>query len=181
MKLLANLRLRTKLLLLLGLSLLSLVVSTGIVTSVMYHRMLDDRVDKLRAVVDSTRQLALGLENQVGAHQLTRAQALERLQADIHAIRFDNGTGYLTLIGDDGTVVAHGIDPSREGKPSAATDARVVPCPILSAPRCAMPTPVSSPTIFRSRVRRSRNRRFPTWRGLRRCRPRSWPVPTLMI
>ena len=95
MKLLANLRLRTKLLLLLGLSLLSLVVSTGIVTSVMYHRMLDDRVDKLRAVVDSTRQLALGLEDQVAAHQLTREQALERLRADIHAIRFDNDTGYL--------------------------------------------------------------------------------------
>jgi len=123
MELLANLRLRTKLLLLLGLSLLSLVVSTGIGTSVMYRRMVDDRVDKLRAVVETTRRLALELEDEVATHQLTREQALERLRSDMHAIRFDNDMGYVMLMGNDGTVVIHGTDRGREGKMSIAADA----------------------------------------------------------
>ena len=54
MNFLRHLRLRTKMSLLLGLSALAIVVSIGAAASLMQQRMLDDRVDKLRAVVQST-------------------------------------------------------------------------------------------------------------------------------
>jgi methyl-accepting chemotaxis protein len=74
-------------------------------------------------VVESARQLAISLEKQVAANQITAEQALQHLRTDIHAIRFDDGAGYVTLTGDDGRVVIHGIDPTREGSISAAADA----------------------------------------------------------
>jgi methyl-accepting chemotaxis protein len=123
MNILANRKLRTKLSLLLGLSVLSVVTLTGIDASVMYHRMMNDRIDKLRAVVESTRQLAQGLDNRVAAHQMTAEQAFDHLRIDVHALRFDNGTGYIAITGDDGNVVIHGVNPALEGKPSGAVDA----------------------------------------------------------
>ena len=86
MNFLRHLRLRTKLTLLLGLSALALVVSIGAAASLMQQRMFDDRVDKLRAVVQSTIGIAQSLENRVTAHALTREQALAMLRDDIHAL-----------------------------------------------------------------------------------------------
>ena len=54
MKFLSFLRLRIKLTLLLCLSVLALVVSLGVAVSLTRQRMLDDRVDKLRADAQST-------------------------------------------------------------------------------------------------------------------------------
>ena len=54
MQLLRHLRLRTKLTFLLGLSIMALVVSLGVAASLTRQRMLDDRVGKLRNVVQST-------------------------------------------------------------------------------------------------------------------------------
>jgi len=54
MNILSRLRLRTKLGLLLGLSAIALITSIIAAASLMHHRMLDDRVDKLRTVVNVT-------------------------------------------------------------------------------------------------------------------------------
>jgi hypothetical protein len=85
MKFLSRLRLRTKLALLLGLFALALVVSIGAAASLLRHRMVDDRVDKLRAVVQSTIAIAQSLEDRVLAHALTREQALALLRDDMTA------------------------------------------------------------------------------------------------
>ena len=126
MEFLGHLRLRTKLTLLLGLSALGLILSIGAGAFQMHQRMLDDRVDKLRAVVQSTIAFALSLETRVVAHQLTHEQALALLRDDIHAMRFDGGAGYLSVQAEDangGTIVlVHGANPAREGKPSDAKD-----------------------------------------------------------
>lgn len=119
---LSRLRLRTKLVLLLGLSALAVVVSVAFGALTARDRMSDDRVDKLRAIVQSTVAIARGLETQVTAKTLTHEQAVERLRETIHLIRFDNGSGYITMSLTDGTVLIHGTDPSREGKPSVAAD-----------------------------------------------------------
>ncbi len=52
MNILSRLRLRTKLSLLLGLFVLALVVSIGAAASLIHQRLLDDRVDKLRAITE---------------------------------------------------------------------------------------------------------------------------------
>ncbi len=126
MNILSRLKFRTKLTLLLGLCSLALVLCIGAAASLMQRRMFDDRVDKLRVIVESTIGIARSLENRVAAGQLTRDQALRLLRDDIHAIRFDAGQGYLTVQADDANgqsiMLAHGVDPSREDKPSTARD-----------------------------------------------------------
>jgi methyl-accepting chemotaxis protein len=122
MNLLSHLRLRTKLGLLVGLSALTLVIGIGVAASMLRQRMLDDRIDKLHAVMESTIGLAQMLENRVAAHQMTREQALEALRDDVHAIRFDNGSGYLFAVTPGDVVVIHGARPALENKPSPATD-----------------------------------------------------------
>src|ERR1700761_3700217 len=101
MTLISNLRIRTKLTLLLALSALALIVSIGAAASLMHTRMINDRVDKLRAVVQSTIGMAQSLEARVVAHQLSREQALGLLRDDVHAIRFDGGSGYVFALSHD--------------------------------------------------------------------------------
>lgn len=115
MQLLHNLRLRTKLTVLLGLSIMALVVSLGVAASLTRQRMMDDRVDKLRGVVQSTIAIAQWLDKRITANQLTREQALALLRDDIHAIRFDAGSGYIFVVARDNTILANGISPEREG------------------------------------------------------------------
>jgi methyl-accepting chemotaxis protein len=122
MKLFRHLKLRTKLALLLGLFTLALIISIGAAASLMRQRMFDDRVDKLRAVVQSTINIAQSLENRVSAHQLTHEQALALLRDDIHVMRFDGGAGYVVVQNLDNVVVVHGTVPALEGKPSSVTD-----------------------------------------------------------
>ena len=118
----SRLRLRTKLTLLLSLSALAVVAAIAFGAMALRDRMADDRLDKLRAVVQSTLTIARGLETQVAAKTLTHDQAVERLRETIHLMRFDHGNGYVTMSQTDGTVLIHGGNPSREGKPSVATD-----------------------------------------------------------
>ena len=83
--------------------------------------MLDDRTDKMRAMVDSTVAIARGLEARVGRHELTVEQAIEAFHADIRSIRFDQGTGYISVCDTrTGNVVMHGVNPALEGKPTPA-------------------------------------------------------------
>jgi methyl-accepting chemotaxis protein len=122
MHILSRFNLRIKLSLLLGLSALAVVISIGAAASLLRQRMVDDRVDKLRAIVQSTLAIAQSLENRVAAHALTREQALASLRDDIHAMRFDGGAGYVTAWTTDGIVVAHGTVPTLEGKPTPVAD-----------------------------------------------------------
>jgi methyl-accepting chemotaxis protein len=117
-----QLRLRTKLALLLGLSALAVVACIASGAMTLHDRMLQDRVDKLRAVVQATIGIAQAMEAQVTAKTLTHDQAVDRLREAMHPMRFDGGSGYVTMSGDDGTVIIQPVDPSREGKPTTAKD-----------------------------------------------------------
>jgi methyl-accepting chemotaxis protein len=115
-----RLRLRTKLALLLGLSLASMLALIGASGSLMYQRMTADRVAKLQAVVDGTVSMAQALEAQVTAQQLTREQALEQIRVSIHALRSDGGSGYVYIQSADGTVLVHGTNQPGKAKPRSA-------------------------------------------------------------
>jgi methyl-accepting chemotaxis protein len=84
-----------KLAMLLGLSAFAIVASIGASAYLMHQRTVSDRVDMLRAVVQSTISIAKSLENRVAEHALTREQALATLRGNVHAMRFDNGDGYV--------------------------------------------------------------------------------------
>jgi methyl-accepting chemotaxis protein len=119
----SRLKLRTKLIVLLGLSVLAVVISIAFAAGMLRDRMIEDRVDKLRAVTQSALGIARALENQVDAKTLTREQAIAQLREIVNKMRFDGGTGYITISADDGTVIVQPVDPSKEGKPTTAADA----------------------------------------------------------
>ena len=117
-----NLKLRTKLLLLLGLCALAVVVSVASAALILRNRMVDDRVDKLRAVIQSTMAIARGLETEVTAGKLTHDQAVDQLRGIMHLMRFDAGIGYVTMSSPDGITLIHGANPSLEGNHASAKD-----------------------------------------------------------
>ncbi len=81
---------------------------------------MDDRVEKLHAVVQAATGLAKSLDAQVGAQKLTREQALDQFREAVHAIRFDGGEGYIIALDSAGRVRVHGANPKLEGKSSEA-------------------------------------------------------------
>jgi methyl-accepting chemotaxis protein len=123
MTLISRLKLRTKFTLLMGLSSLALIATLAITASLWHQRMINDRVDKLRAVVQSAIGIAQSLQNQISAHKLTQQQAIAQLRDQFHVMRFDHGEGYLTARAPDGSILIHGTLPGQEGKPSTAKDA----------------------------------------------------------
>jgi methyl-accepting chemotaxis protein len=118
----SRLKLHTKLALLLGLSALAVVVSIACGAVAVRDRLMADRVDKLRAVVQSTIAVATGLEQQVDAKTLTEDEAMTRMKTFVHLSRFDHGSGYITISRNDGMILIHGASPARENKPSTAID-----------------------------------------------------------
>ena len=73
MSILSRLKLRTKFALLLGLSALGVVASIAISSSLMQQRMVDDRVDKLHAMVDAAIGIAQLLEGEMTAAAHSRS------------------------------------------------------------------------------------------------------------
>ena len=122
MNLLQRLKLRTKLVLVVGLAVLAVTASIGAGASLLQQRMVEDRVAKLDAVLDTTASLAKGLEAQVAAHRITHDQAIAQMREFIHQIRFGDGD-YVTMQSQDGIVLAHATVPAMEGKVSANKDA----------------------------------------------------------
>jgi methyl-accepting chemotaxis protein len=121
--LLNRLKLRTKLACLVGLSALALIASIAMGATMMHGRMVSDRVDKLRAVVETALSIAQALQTREVSHELTHAEAFARFAADVHAMRFDKGDGYLTVQDFEGVVVLHATTAAMEGKKSATKDA----------------------------------------------------------
>ncbi|MDR3538309.1 MAG: methyl-accepting chemotaxis protein [Acetobacteraceae bacterium] len=119
MNILSRLRLRTKLGLLVALSVAAMLAIGAIGATTLHESMISDRLDKLGAMVDSAVTLAGALEARVVAQEITRAQALDLFHQDIRSIRFDGGVGYL-VVQDiaTGRTLMHGVNPAIEGKPS---------------------------------------------------------------
>jgi methyl-accepting chemotaxis protein len=122
MRLLNYLKLRTKLGLLIGLSVLTLVASIATTGVLLRQRIVEERVDKMHAIVDTAVGLAGALEQRVAAGQISREQAQSMMRDDIHAMRFDQGIGYVYVTTADNILVMHGASSALEGKPSPATN-----------------------------------------------------------
>jgi len=135
MNILKRLRLRTKLALVMLLASLALIASVTVAASVMRSRMMTDRVREVQAVTHAAVGLARSLEEQVTAHQLRREQAVAQFRKAAHAIRFDDGAGYIVAMTLDDRVIVHGANVALEDKPSLARlpDGRSLVEPVKAA------------------------------------------------
>src|SRR5260221_166536 len=113
---LSRITIRWKLGILIALSAVALAVTIAISASFLHQRMIDDRIAKLRSVVDVAHGLASALEKEVVAGHLGRDDALARFRADIYAMRYDDGSGYILTYDMAGTMIVSGAAPELEGK-----------------------------------------------------------------
>ncbi len=124
MRILSQLKLRTKLALLLGLSALGMIVVIGLAASQMRDRMLSARIETLRVATEMSIGIADSLERRVIAGEMTHPEAIARLDAILHAMHFrvgggNDGNGYVVFRAADGLVLAQGGNPGQEGQPAA--------------------------------------------------------------
>jgi methyl-accepting chemotaxis protein len=96
----------------------AMIAIVAIGGTTLHRSMLDDRLDKLQAVLSSAIGLANALEARVSAHEITRSEAFGLFHQDIRAIRFDGGTGYVVVLdGQTDKTLMHGAKAEMEGKP----------------------------------------------------------------
>jgi methyl-accepting chemotaxis protein len=110
-----NLTITPKLGILVGVTLLGLCVAGALAGYLMQREMLSARVDQAHAIVEMARNMAIGLQKQVDAGQLTKEAALAEFGRRANSMTFDNGSGYLFATTFDGiTVLAP--DPKQVGQ-----------------------------------------------------------------
>ena len=71
----------------------------------MQREMLNARVEQTRAIVDMARNMALGLQKQVAAGQMTKEAAIAEFSKRGNTLTFDNGNGYVFAYTMDGVAV----------------------------------------------------------------------------
>jgi methyl-accepting chemotaxis protein len=109
-----NLTITPKLGILVGVTLLGLCVAGVLAGYLMQREMLNARIDQVRAIVEVGRNMAIGLQKQVDAGQMTKEQALAEYARRANSMTYDNGAGYLFGTNYDGiTVLAP--DPKQIG------------------------------------------------------------------
>jgi methyl-accepting chemotaxis protein len=115
MNLVNKIKIRSKLLIVLALSALSLIAAIMVSTSILHGRMVQDRVGKLRSVVELSYGLAQQLEAQVKSGKLTHDQAIERYKEDTQSMWYDDHHSYIAVGGLDGIWVINPAAPKVNG------------------------------------------------------------------
>jgi methyl-accepting chemotaxis protein len=110
-----NLTITPKLGILVGVTLLGLCAAGVLAGYLMQREMLNARIDQTHAIVEMARNMAIGLQKQVDAGQMTKEAALAEFGRRANSMTFDNGAGYLFATTFDGiTVLAP--DPKQVGQ-----------------------------------------------------------------
>jgi methyl-accepting chemotaxis protein len=110
-----NLTITPKLGILVGVTLLGLCIAGLLAGYLMQREMLKARVDQTHAIVEMARNMAVGLQKQVDAGQLTKEAALAEFGRRANSLTYDNGAGYLFGTTFEGiTVLAP--DPKQVGQ-----------------------------------------------------------------
>jgi methyl-accepting chemotaxis protein len=112
---LTNLRITPKLGILVGVTLLGLCAAGVLAGYLMQREMLNARIEQTRAIVDMARNMALGLQKQVAAGQMTKEQAIAEFSKRGNTLTFDNGNGYVFAYTMDGVAVLAPV-PSQIGQ-----------------------------------------------------------------
>jgi methyl-accepting chemotaxis protein len=102
---LTNLKITPKLGILVGVTLLGLCAAGVLAGYLMQREMLNGRVEQTRAIVDMARNMALGLQKQVAAGQMTKEAAIAEFSKRGNTLTFDNNNGYVFAYTMDGIAV----------------------------------------------------------------------------
>jgi methyl-accepting chemotaxis protein len=111
----SRLTIRRKIWLLVGLMVPALAIMVVLAAGVIHRSMVDDRIDKVRSIVDTSYGLVKQAQDDVAAGKITHDQALERVRNELHAMRYGQGD-YVLVSTLDGVVLAHGGNPALEGQ-----------------------------------------------------------------
>jgi methyl-accepting chemotaxis protein len=109
-----NLTITPKLGILLGVTLFGLCIAGALAGYLMQREMFNARLDQVRSIVDVARNMAMGLQKQVDAGQLTKEAALAEFGRRANTMTYDNGAGYLFATTYDGITVLS-PDPKQIG------------------------------------------------------------------
>ncbi|NOJ42254.1 methyl-accepting chemotaxis protein [Bradyrhizobium australiense] len=112
---LTNLKITPKLGILVGVTLLGLCAAGVLAGYLMQREMLNARIEQTRAIVDMARNMALGLQKQVTAGQMTKEAAIAEFSKRGNTLTFDNGNGYVFAYTMDGVAVLAPV-PSQIGQ-----------------------------------------------------------------
>ena len=116
MQLLDRFKIKAKLGLLLGLSGLALAISILVAANMQHQRMIDDRVAKLRGVVDVVIGMAQALDAEVKAGKVSQDEALERLRTSIYGMWYDDHQDYVFASTMDGVTFANPNARDQQGQ-----------------------------------------------------------------
>ncbi|MEO3434839.1 cache domain-containing protein [Inquilinus sp. CAU 1745] len=109
-----RLKIGVKLWLLVGLSIAAMAAAAGAALFLMHGQMMNDRMERVRAITETAHGIATGLQEQVEAGTLDREQATARLREVFSGMRYDDGE-YMFAVTLDGDMVAH-VNPDNIGK-----------------------------------------------------------------
>jgi methyl-accepting chemotaxis protein len=109
-----NLKIAPKLGMLVSATLFGLCVASAVASYLMQREMLNARIDQVHAIVDMARNMALGLQKQVEAGQLTKEAAIAEFSRRANSMTYDNGAGYLYATSYNGVQLVSG-DPKQVG------------------------------------------------------------------
>jgi methyl-accepting chemotaxis protein len=121
MHFLDRLKIKAKLGLLLGLSALALAASILLAANLMHQRMIDDRIAKLRGIVDIAIGIAQGLEEEVKAGTITQDEALARLRTAVYGMWYDDHHDYVIAFTLAGVTIANPNARDQQGTSRLAT------------------------------------------------------------
>jgi methyl-accepting chemotaxis protein len=109
-----NLKIAPKLGIVVGLALLGLCAAGVLASQLMQREMLNARVEQTKAIVDTARNMAAGLQKEVEAGKLTKEAALAEFARRAGTMTYDKGSGYLFGTNYDGITVLS-PDPKQIG------------------------------------------------------------------
>jgi methyl-accepting chemotaxis protein len=109
-----NMKIGLKLAILVAVALIGLCISGGLAGYLMQQEMLNARIDQTKAIVEMARNMALSLQKQVDAGQMTKDAAMAEYRRLGNAMAYDNGSGYLFGTSYDG-ITQLAPDPKQIG------------------------------------------------------------------
>jgi methyl-accepting chemotaxis protein len=110
-----NLTIAPKLGILVGVTLFGLCIAGVFAGYLMKREMLNARTDQIHAIIEMVRNMALGLQKQVDAGELTKEAAIAEFGRRANSMTFDNGASYIFGTTFDGTTVLSS-DPKQIGQ-----------------------------------------------------------------
>ena len=116
MKALENLRINTRILLIVALSISAMLALGSALIYQQYVQMIDSRIATVRNITETAVGVAERLHDHEQKGEMSHDEAIARFRDAIYGMWYENHTNYLFVWTLDGTPIAHPAKPTLEGK-----------------------------------------------------------------